>query len=211
MLRVIATVGETDEGINIQRIARDYLKRVLKSDMEERVACANRPVYNMSYDEGASATADLEWVEAELKTAKTELRERLYGHQRPLIDEIMNDNAVPPGHRDALAHAVLQARVEIWETIYKRTQGDFSSRPEEPLRAVRYSRVRRSALGGRVGVTVRFTVRGATSLRCDLAMWDAGPVGMTVRTMALLRTVRQARPKYESGAASDTAVPQRWS
>ena len=36
--------------------------------------------------------------------------------------------------------------------------------------SVRYSRVRRSALGGRVGVTVRFTVAGVTSLRCDFAM-----------------------------------------
>jgi hypothetical protein len=34
----------------------------------------------------------------------------------------------------------------------------------------RYSRRRSSALGRRLGVTVRFTVPGATSLRCDLAM-----------------------------------------
>jgi hypothetical protein len=36
--------------------------------------------------------------------------------------------------------------------------------------AVRYSRLRKSALGLRRGVTVRFTVVGDTSLRCDFAM-----------------------------------------
>jgi hypothetical protein len=36
--------------------------------------------------------------------------------------------------------------------------------------SVRYSRVRRSMLGRRVGRTVRFTVVGDTSLRCDFAM-----------------------------------------
>ena len=36
--------------------------------------------------------------------------------------------------------------------------------------SVRYSRVRSSALGRRVGVTVRFSVAGVTSLRCDFAM-----------------------------------------
>src|ERR1019366_6899617 len=55
--------------------------------------------------------------------------------------------------------------------------------------SVRYSRVRRSALGARLGVTVRFTVAGVISLRCDLAMGFALPVLTTVRTKALLRTV----------------------
>src|SRR5262245_60532097 len=36
--------------------------------------------------------------------------------------------------------------------------------------SVRYSRVRNSLFGGRLGLTVRFTVAGATSLRCRLAM-----------------------------------------
>src|ERR1022692_3864982 len=52
--------------------------------------------------------------------------------------------------------------------------------------SVRYSRVRRSALGRRLGVTVRFTVAGLTSLRCDLAMQSALPSRLTVRTMLLL-------------------------
>src|SRR5450759_3375121 len=58
--------------------------------------------------------------------------------------------------------------------------------------SVRYSRVRRSALGARLGVTVRFTVAGVTSLRCDLAMCFALPALTTVRTKALLRTVAAA-------------------
>src|SRR5665811_2392957 len=55
--------------------------------------------------------------------------------------------------------------------------------------SVRYSRVRRSALGSRLGVTVRFVVAGVTSLRCELAMGFALPVLTTVRTKPLLRTV----------------------
>ena len=41
--------------------------------------------------------------------------------------------------------------------------------------SVRYSRVRSLALGSRVGVTVRFTVAGVTSLRCDLVMCFTAP------------------------------------
>ena len=59
--------------------------------------------------------------------------------------------------------------------------------------SVRYSRVRRSALGTRLGVTVRFTVAGVTSLRCDLAMGFALPVLTTVRTKPLLRIVASGR------------------
>src|SRR5450759_3350500 len=59
--------------------------------------------------------------------------------------------------------------------------------------SVRYSRVRRSALGARLGVTVRFTVAGLTNLRCDLAMCFALPALTTVRTKALLRTVAPGR------------------
>src|SRR5664280_2274388 len=83
--------------------------------------------------------------------------------------------------------------------------------------SVRYARVRRSALGTRLGVTVRFTVAGVTSLRCDLAMGFALPVLTTVRTTALLRTVasnrtnarlaRQAgRPSPHAGRATPAAL-----
>ena len=52
--------------------------------------------------------------------------------------------------------------------------------------SVRYSRVRRVALGGRVGLTVRFTVAGETSLRCGLAMRCVLPCLTTVRIMVVL-------------------------
>jgi hypothetical protein len=47
-------------------------------------------------------------------------------------------------------------------------------------------------LGSRLGVTVRFTVAGLTSLRCRLAMRCALSALMTVRIMDFLWTVRQA-------------------
>ena len=55
--------------------------------------------------------------------------------------------------------------------------------------SVRYSRVRRSALGGRLGMTVRFTVVGVTSFRCDFAMVFSLPAAAIVRMMLFLGTV----------------------
>src|ERR1039457_1532892 len=86
--------------------------------------------------------------------------------------------------------------------------------------SVRYSRVRRSRLGGRLGVTVRFTVAGVTSLRCNLAMGFALLVLMTVRTKPLLRTVASgridaklagwaARPSPHAGQAGGLANAKR--
>src|ERR1035441_6165744 len=75
--------------------------------------------------------------------------------------------------------------------------------------SVRYSRVRRSALGARLGVTVRFTVAGVTSLRCDLAMGFALPVLTTVRTKALLRTVASGRANARRGRRGGGLSPQR--
>ena len=94
----------------IQRIAREYLKSKLDHDMEQREASSHRPIYNVYSQPGCSSAGDLEWVEAELQTAKTELRERLYDHQRPLIDEIMEAHSLAPELRNALAHAVFRAR-----------------------------------------------------------------------------------------------------
>ena len=48
--------------------------------------------------------------------------------------------------------------------------------------SVRYSRVRMSPLGGRLGVTVRFTVAGVTSLRRDFAIVFALRAETTVGT-----------------------------
>ena len=58
-----------------------------------------------------------------------------------------------------------------------------------PRPSVRYSRVRRSPLRRRLGVTVRFTVFGVTSLRCDLATSFGLPVSISVRILVFLRTV----------------------
>jgi hypothetical protein len=55
--------------------------------------------------------------------------------------------------------------------------------------SVRYSRVRRSALGRRVGTTVRFSVAGVTSFRCDLTKVSRFLAVLTVRTTAQVRTV----------------------
>jgi len=44
-------------------------------------------------------------------------------------------------------------------------------------------------LGGRLGETVRFTMAGVTSLRCDVAMCLALPSSITVRIMTLLPTL----------------------
>ena len=38
----------------------------------------------------------------------------------------METHSVPPAYRDALAHGVLQANVELWATIRRRTLGDYA-------------------------------------------------------------------------------------
>jgi hypothetical protein len=48
-------------------------------------------------------------------------------------------------------------------------------------------------LGGRTRATVRFSVAGVTSLRCDFAMCLPHPVSMTVRIMLLLHTVGERK------------------
>jgi site-specific recombinase XerD len=129
--RIIASVKEDNKPADIQRIAREYLKSKLEFDMVQRAASSHIGVYSRSRELGRIAADDLEWVEGELQTAKTELRERLYEHQMPLIDQIMKNNAVPPERRDALAHSIFQANVAFWETVRQRTLGNFSSEPHE--------------------------------------------------------------------------------
>jgi hypothetical protein len=78
--------------------------------------------------------------------------------------------------------------------------------------SVRYSRVRKEALGDRFGLTVRFTVVGAISRRRRLAICFRTPGAMTVRILLIFYTVAitshlpvpsphllastQSRPKY---------------
>ena len=85
------------------------------------------PVY-ASVDDGEDpVAADLAWVDAELDAAKAELTERLYEYQRPLIDYLMEEHKLPEEQWKELAFAVFHANVKKWETIRKRTLGDFET------------------------------------------------------------------------------------
>jgi hypothetical protein len=50
-----------------------------------------------------------------------------------------------------------------------------------------------AALGGRCGMTVRFSMLGVTSFRCALVMCLALPIRLTVRTMRVLETVIEGK------------------
>src|SRR6516165_297314 len=65
---------------------------------------------------------------------------------------------------------------------------------------VRYSRVRRSALGRRVGVTVCFSGAGVISRRCDLAKVFAFLRRASVRTMGIFRTALPLAGRAVPGA-----------
>src|SRR6516225_3548727 len=65
--------------------------------------------------------------------------------------------------------------------------------------SVRYSRVRRSPLGSRVGLTVRLTVAGVTSFRCDLAIRFLLLGSWTVRILTPYRTVTPLQPLITLG------------
>lgn len=130
--RIKNSVTSNTPAPDIGRIVREYLKGKLAFDMEQRAGSPNQPVYSGYCETGDDiVAADLKWVGAELETAETELTERLYEHQRPLIDELMQGNAIPVEYRNALTHAVFEANVKIWETIRERTLGNFSSEPRD--------------------------------------------------------------------------------
>ena len=75
----------------ISQVVRAWLTEHLESDMARRVAASHSPVYATHLDECEDPlAADLAWVDVELDTAKTELNQRLYEHQRPLIDHLMD-------------------------------------------------------------------------------------------------------------------------
>ena len=129
--RIVASVKDDTKTPNIQRIAREYLKAKLEGDMEYRAASPHIGVYSRSAEPGRIMADDLEWIDGELQTARTELHERLYEHQRPLIDWVMEENAIPAEFRGAVAHAILQANVTFWETVRERTLGNFSNEPRD--------------------------------------------------------------------------------
>ena len=124
--RTVERVNETYKKTDIPRILRLYLKQRLDHDMAQRAAASRKPAFPVVGTPRGAAVEDLAWVETELRTAKHELAERLYDHQRPLIDEVMEAHDVPPEHRDAIAHGILRANVELWEAIRRRTLGEFT-------------------------------------------------------------------------------------
>jgi len=126
--RKVMSSVKYEKPADIQRIAREYLKSKLEHDMEVRTASPHVGVYSRSTDR--IVADDLEWIDSELQNAKTELGERLYRHQKPLIDELMQAHSIASEVRDAFSHAILQANVDFWVIVRQRTVGDFSGDPE---------------------------------------------------------------------------------
>jgi len=132
--RLIQSVT-TDDKTDLAAIVRGYLRRRLDFDMRQRVETPHAPMFGVPEPGKSHASVDLEWIDIELETARGELAARAYNHQRPLIDDLMEDHKVPEQYRNALAHGILQANVELWETVRQRTLGVFPSVAEAPLRA----------------------------------------------------------------------------
>jgi hypothetical protein len=130
--RALERVNATNSKTDIQRILRLYLKQRLDFDMARRTDSPQRPAFPVVGTPRGIAIEDLEFVDAELRKARHQLAERLYDHQRPLIDEVMEAHNVPAEHRNAIAHGILRANVELWETIRRRTLGEFDPTIEAP-------------------------------------------------------------------------------
>ncbi|RXH04914.1 hypothetical protein EAV90_08650 [Bradyrhizobium vignae] len=137
--RLIQEVTTTDK-TDLPAILRTYLKQRLDRDMWCRAETPNAPIFASPVPGKSHASVDLEWIEHELATARGELASRAYSHQRPLIDEVMEAHNVPEEYRNALAHGILQANVELWETVRQRTLGNFPSVGEAPLPAKKSSK-----------------------------------------------------------------------
>jgi site-specific recombinase XerD len=125
--RVLRRMSDNKNAPEITRIVHQWLRDHLDNDLDRRIAASHSPVY-ASVDDGEDpVAADLAWVDAELDAAKTELTERLYEHQRPLIDYLMEEHKLPDERWNELAFAVFRANVKKWETIRKRTLGDLET------------------------------------------------------------------------------------
>jgi hypothetical protein len=111
---------------DISRYVKEYLKRALDHDMWDRARSHVQPLFGAVTEAGESVkSVDLDFVERELKTARSELANRQYGHQQPLIDDLMEEYGIPREMKGTFALGVLRARVEMWEIIRKRTLGEF--------------------------------------------------------------------------------------
>jgi integrase len=125
-------VRQLGDRIDIAGIVKAYLKEALDDDWERRVNANGRGLY----PPWGRPHEDLQFLESEIEAARHELRERLYDHQASIIDEVVEQYNVPPELRGAVAHGVLQARLEALEVIKQRTLGHFDPivRPEVPPR-----------------------------------------------------------------------------
>lgn len=88
-----------NKNTDIPRILRLYLKQRLDFDMWARERAPHQPRFPAVSPVGSVLEEDLGWVERQLAAAKSELVERRYDHQRPLIDELMETHSVPPAYR----------------------------------------------------------------------------------------------------------------
>ena len=67
----------TDEKTNLAAVLRSYLKRRLASDMEQRIETPHAPMFGVAEPGKSHASVDLEWIEGELASARSELAGRL--------------------------------------------------------------------------------------------------------------------------------------
>jgi hypothetical protein len=68
----------TDDKIDLTAILRNYLKRGLAHDMQQRVETPHAPMFGVAEPGRSHASVDLEWIEIELATARGELAGRLF-------------------------------------------------------------------------------------------------------------------------------------
>jgi hypothetical protein len=139
---LLDNVNRRTDVTDLKAVFRDYLKKRLDFDMARRAESPNVPMFGWSEPGMAPAEADLEWVDHELAVARSQLINRSYSQQGPLIDELMETYGVPEEYRNALAHGIFQANVEAWETIRRRTLGEFT-----PVRSVEPETVGSPATG----------------------------------------------------------------
>jgi hypothetical protein len=66
-----------DDPVDLAVILRNYLKRRLAFDMRERVETPHAPMYGVAEPDRSHASVDLEWIEGELASARSELAGRL--------------------------------------------------------------------------------------------------------------------------------------
>jgi site-specific recombinase XerD len=129
--RVLQRMAEQNKDrADIGEIAKQYLRGCLDYDLSQRQAWAAQPPKT----DRDKWFASIHFVAEELGSAKDDL----VGRGRPdrhaqLIDMLMDEHKVPEDRRGELTLAILRAHVAKWETIRKRTLGDFSDLDTQPV------------------------------------------------------------------------------